>query len=86
MSRNHFSHARGFWHKAHEVDPVELTDHVMATVQSAIDAALDTLLEVADRVQLSPDDVRAWAATLAGRFQANQQEWRDDDDPGEALR
>jgi len=75
------------WHrKMHDVDPVELSDRIMVTVQSAVDAALDTLLDVAERVNLSGDDLRGYAQQFRTRFDDARRAWRDDDDPEEALR
>ena len=88
MRHRHYAFAA--WRRHGErIDPVELVDRITGTVQDVIDVALDSMFDVMDRVDIDPDDLRARAESFAARFTAGCEqptEWRDDDDPGEALR
>ena len=87
MRHRHYAFAA--WRRHGErIDPVELVDRITGTVQDVIDVALDSMFDVMDRVDIDPDDLRARAESFAARFAARYGqpgEWRDDDDPGEAL-
>ena len=85
----HRHHAFAWKRHSGHVDPVELVDRLSGTVQEAIDIALDSLFDVMDKVDVNPDDVRARAERFATSFASRwgeRGEWRDDDDPAEAMR
>ena len=85
-------HSRSFFesfsgNKAHRVDIARFIDGVTATINDVVDAAMDGMFDVMEAVPFTVDDVQEQLRGARDCYRGwRWQDWKDNDDPAEAMR